>query len=127
VNEISGRGSAKDLYYSFTAGPGEVKLGLEVTASGSTVTVELFDADGNKLLYDENKTSFAVNSSGVSIEEHAKWDLDREEQILMRISHSYPNSLKSFRLKLEGAVKLEEAAEPASSEAPKPAQAPKKY
>jgi hypothetical protein len=117
-DELSGRGSAKDLYYSFTAGPGELKLNLEVTATSSTVTLELFDANANKLVYDENRTAFAVNSNGIPIEEHAKFDLDREEQILMRISCSNPNSLKSFRLKLEGATKLEGASEPEASDKP---------
>jgi hypothetical protein len=134
TNEFSGRASAKDLYYSFTAGPGEVKLSLEVTASASTVTVEMFDANANKLLYDENRNSFAVNSSGIPVEEHARWDLDREEHVLMRISHLNPNALKNFRVKLDGAVRLEgaskiqDAAEPAPSEKSKPAkpQAPKR-
>lgn len=118
TNEVAGRGSARDLYYSFSAGPGEVTLRLEVTADGAIVTVEMFDADANKLQFEDNKTSFSVANNY-----HTRLNLDQRQQVLMRISHQNPNALKSYRLKLDGAVSLEGAsaiddsnAQPAASD-----------
>jgi hypothetical protein len=113
TNEVAGRGSARDLYYSFTAGPGEVTMWLEVTADGAIVTIEMFDADANKLLFEENKTSFAVANKY-----HTRLNLDQKQQVLMRISHQNPNALKSYRLKLDGAVSLEGASAIDDSNAP---------
>jgi len=104
TNEVAGRGSARDLYYSFSAGPGEIKMWLEVTADGAIVTVEMFDADANKLQFEDNKTSFSVANNY-----HTRLNLEQKQQVLMRISHQNPNALKSYRLKLDGAVSLEGA------------------
>jgi hypothetical protein len=113
TNEVAGRASARDLYYSFSAGPGEVKMSLEVTADGAIVTVEMFDADANKLQFEENKTAFSVANNY-----HTRLSLDQRQQILMRISHQNPNALKSYRLKLDGAVSLEGASAIEDSNAP---------
>jgi len=113
TNELAGRASARDLYYSFSAGPGEIKMSLVVTADGAIVTVEMFDADANKLQFDENKTAFSVANNY-----HTRLSLDQRQQILMRISHQNPNALKSYRLKLDGAVSLEGASAIEDSNAP---------
>jgi hypothetical protein len=104
TNEVAGRASARDLYYSFSAGPGDVKMSLEVTADGAIVTVEMFGADANKLQFEGNKTAFSVANNY-----HTRFNLDQRQQVLMRISHQNPNALKSYRLKLDGAVSLEGA------------------
>jgi len=104
TNEVAGRASARDLYYSFSAGPGEVTLSLVVTADGAIVTVEMFDADAHKLQFEENKTAFSVANNY-----HTRLSLDQRQQVLMRISHQNPNALKSYLLKLDGAVSLEGA------------------
>lgn len=113
TNEVAGRASARDLYYSFSAGPGEVKMSLEVTADGAIVTVEMFDANANKLQFEGNKTAFSVASNY-----HTRLNLDQRQQVLMRISHQNPNGLKSYRLKLDGAVSLEGASAIDDSNAP---------
>lgn len=128
-NELSGRGSAKDLYYSFTGGPGEVNLSLEVAGAGSMVTVEMFDKDGARLPLDGNRTSIAVTSSGEPVEQHARLSLAQEAQVLMRVSQTYPNELRSFRLRLNGAAKLEgaskiEETKPPAADKPQPASPP---
>src|SRR6185295_481069 len=77
---------------------------LEVTADGAIVTVEMFDADAHKLQFEENKTAFSVANNY-----HTRLSLDQRQQVLMRISHQNPNALKSYLLKLDGAVSLEGA------------------
>ena len=113
TNEVAGRASARDLYYSFSAGPGEVKMSLVVTADGAIVTVEMFDADDNKLQFEENKTAFSVANNY-----HTRLSLDQKQQVLMRISYQNPNALKSYRLRLDGAVSLEGASAIDDSNAP---------
>jgi hypothetical protein len=61
-NEIKGEGPGKDAvyYYSFTAGPGEVTItvDLKATAYSTAVRFELLDADSNQLLaHNMNATS----------------------------------------------------------------------
>jgi hypothetical protein len=108
AKEVSGRGSSKDLYYAFTAEPGELKFTLNVLGNGSTVTVELFDGEANRLRYENNATTFSVGSSGSEAQQSTSMHFDREQPVLMRISHTYPNDLKNYRLQLDGAVKLGE-------------------
>ncbi len=103
--EISDRIPGKESYYTFVAGPGTVNLTVEVEANGSTMVVEFFDGESRQLRFDNNSTRFSVSSTGKKEKMNAEITLAREETVLMRLSTRYIDSLKSFRLKLNGAVK----------------------
>ncbi len=105
TSEISGVGSEKDLYYSFSAGIGELKLNLSLTAEGSTMDVELFDKDNKSIAYKDNKTIFSVSSSK-SEQKAISVQINEKQNIVMRISHTYPKSIKEYKLELSGAVSL---------------------
>jgi serine/threonine protein kinase len=112
-NEISGRGNDKDLYYVFQAGPGSVKVKLEVEGNGGSVSIELFDAKGERLRSYEYRDRFSLTSNNEgSKDEEAGFELDSEQKLIMRISQSYPNDLRSFKITFDGAVKLEGISQP---------------
>jgi hypothetical protein len=112
-NEVSGRGSEKDLYYSFQAGPGSFKVKLEVEGNGGSVSIELFDPKGERLKSYEYRDRFSLtsNSEGPKDEE-AGFELDSEQKLMMRLSQSSPNDLRSFKITIDGAVKLEGVSQP---------------
>jgi serine/threonine protein kinase len=103
--EISGRTLGNEKYYTVTAGPGIVRLTLEVEANGSTMGVEFFDGNAKQIHFDDNSTKLSVASSGKKEKKSVELSIPREERLLMRVSTNYPDSLKEFRLKLDGAVK----------------------
>ncbi len=104
-NDINGRNPAKEAYYRLQAGPGALRLALEVEGNGATVTAELFDELAKPLLFNDNANRFAVSSTGAKEKKSAEVMLTREEPLVLRLSTSYPASLKEFRLKFEGAFK----------------------
>jgi serine/threonine protein kinase len=103
--EISDRAIGRERYYTFTAGPGTVRLNLEVEANGSTVKVELFDSQSKRLRFNDNSPVISLSSDGKKEKKRSEITLEREENLLMRLSASPPDSLNKFRLKLDGAVK----------------------
>jgi serine/threonine protein kinase len=103
--EISGRALGNEKYYTVTAGPGIVRLTLEVEANGSTMGVEIFDSDAKLIRFDDNSAKLSVSSTGKKEKKSVELSIPREERVLVRLSTSYPDSLKEFRLKLDGAVK----------------------
>jgi serine/threonine protein kinase len=102
--EISDRAIERESYFTFAAGPGTVRLNLEVEANGSTLKVELFDSQSKRLRFHDNSPVFSLSSDGKKEKKRGEIRLEREENLLMRLSAS-PNSLNKFRLKLDGAVK----------------------
>jgi len=109
-NEISGRGSAKDLYYLFTAGPGKASVNVTISGGGSAINVELFDSAGARIRFDNQQQSFSTHPQGdTDSTAEGAFELDREQPVVMRIVHSSPESLRSFRVRLDGAVRLEGA------------------
>jgi hypothetical protein len=94
-----------EKYYTVTAGPGIVRLTLEVEANGSTMGVEIFDSDAKLIRFDDNSAKLSVSSTGKKEKKSVELSIPREERALVRLSTSYPDSLKEFRLKLDGAVK----------------------
>ncbi|MEW6730185.1 MAG: hypothetical protein AB1489_02490, partial [Acidobacteriota bacterium] len=107
--EINGIGTTKDIYYGFTAGPGELKLTLNVIANGGSVYLELFDTEEKRLRYSDNSTSFSLSaSSNNTVEKSLSVRLEDRKRLLLRISNTYPNDIKSYRIKLDGAIELGE-------------------
>ncbi len=103
--ELSGNGLDSDYYYLLRAGPGTVKFDLEVAADGSTFTVELFTADAKPFNFDNGTNKLSVASTGEKARGKAEITLGAEERLLMRLGNTYPNSMKNFRLKMDGAIK----------------------
>jgi serine/threonine protein kinase len=103
--EISDRAIERESYFTFAAGPGPVRLNLEVEAKGSTLKVELFDSQSKRLRFDDNSQAISLSSDGKKERKRGEITLKREENLLMRLSANPPDSLNKFRLKLDGAVK----------------------
>jgi hypothetical protein len=103
--EISDRTLGKEDYFTFAAGPGPLRFYLEVEGGGVTLKVELFDSQSKQLRFDDNSSEFSLTSAGKREKKKLEITLEREENLLMRLSASSPESLKKFRLKLDGAVK----------------------
>ena len=95
----------KDFYYLLRAGPGVATFDLELAADGSTFSVELFDSEAKPFNFDNGQNKFSVASTGEKTRGKAEITLAVEEKLLMRLSATYPNSMKNYRLKLDGAVK----------------------
>jgi hypothetical protein len=111
-NTIKGSGAGKkiDYYYSFTAGPGEVIVTVDLKAkSGSTnADVEVFDADSKIFYLYPNATTTA---------EHAvkKFTLNSKQALILRLS--FDSSAGEYSIKLSGPIELPApAVEPAASE-----------
>ncbi|MBO0723530.1 MAG: hypothetical protein J2P41_22085, partial [Blastocatellia bacterium] len=103
--EISDRALAPENYFTFKAGPGPLRLNLEVEGKGASLKVELFDQQSKRLRFSDNSPEFSLTSSGKREKNKAEIELNGEEKLVLRLSTSSPESLKKFRLKLEGAVK----------------------
>lgn len=107
AKELSGRTIEKDTYYAFTAGPGELTFALSVEAAGTGITLELFDEGAREMRFDDNSTNLSVSSSGKPEEKSAKLVLDRAQPLLLRLTCNYPDSLKSYRIQIGGAVRAD--------------------
>ncbi len=105
--EVTGRNVAKDTYYAFTAGPGTLKLILAIEGDGATLTADLFDSEAKELHFDDSSARQSVSSSGKPEQKSAGITLDREQQVLLRLSNAYPDSTKNYRLQLDGPVKTQ--------------------
>lgn len=103
---FSGQSQKKENYYVFNAGPGEIKFTLNVIAAGAAVDVVLFDDQGEKLHFNNNSSNFSVSSSALNEQDSAQLVLDRQQKLLMRLHTAYPQSLRTFRLKLDGPIQL---------------------
>src|SRR5262249_26306475 len=106
--ELVLRGGPESRIYSFTAGPGELKLTLNVIGNGSTVTVEALDPEQKELRFTGEGSGLSVSSTGSNEQEEARLILDREQRILLALKTSYPDSLEALRLRIEGPAKLPE-------------------
>ncbi len=104
-NQLVNRGNNKDLYYSFEAESGEIKLVLNVIAGGSGVTINLFDENSNLIPF-FNNTDFSLYATYYHNEKATTLlNNTRKQKILMRISNSYSNELRAYRLVLSGPIK----------------------
>ena len=111
ANTIKGTGVGKkvELFYSFTAGPGEVVLTIDLKAkSGSTnADVEVFEAEGTKIFYHYPNATIQ--------NEHAvkKFNVDSKQVLTLRLA--LDGSAGDYSIKLGGAVEL---ADSSSSQTP---------
>jgi len=102
ANTIKGTGVGKkvEYFYSFTAGPGEVVLTIDLKAkSGSTnADVEVFEAEGSKLFYHYPNATIQ--------NEHAvkKFNVDSKQVLTLRLA--LDGSASDYSIKLGGAVEL---------------------
>lgn len=110
-NEISAQtGSEKDLYYTFVAEAGEIDLTLGLMSDGSTITIEFFDKDNNPIAYIDKSTTFSVSSTSNTVTEKSITLLVKEKQnILMRITNTYPRSIKDYSIELIGDLELNQS------------------
>ena len=99
----TGRGSPKDLYYTFEAGPGAVSVALTMTAGGATATVALFDENDAPILFEDGSAELMVSSTGIEQSATRQVPLDRHRRIKLRFSCNYPGDLTAYRLSIEGA------------------------
>ena len=106
----SGAGKKVDYYYSFTAGPGEVAVTVDLKAkAGSTnADVEIFDPDSKIFYLYPNATTTA---------EHAvkRFTLNSKQPLILRLS--FDSSAGEYSIKLSGPVELAApAVDPAASD-----------
>jgi hypothetical protein len=102
-NEIRGNGVGEDIsyYYTFNAGPGEVKVTVDgknkpKNYSGSAIDVEISDLDAKRLL--------RINLGNTQIDERKveRFQLGRRQQVILRIL--LVESTLDYMVRLEGAV-----------------------
>jgi hypothetical protein len=106
-HEITGRASEKDLYYTFAGGPGKVEVYVEGKGNGASVAVEVFDDAGRKLDLKNARDRLSITSSNQELKgESAEFELDREQDLTIRISFTYPQNLESYKVMLKGAVRI---------------------
>jgi hypothetical protein len=99
-----GRGTPKDLYYAFDAGPGALDVALVVVANGSTASVQLFDEHDAPIAFDGGANDLSVASTGGEATGTSRVTLDRRRRVTLRFSSTYPGDLTVYRLSLAGAV-----------------------
>ena len=112
ANTITGSGIGKkvEYYYSFTAGPGEiiVTIDLKAKAGSTNADVEIFDAE-SKIFY--------IYPNATTTAEHAvkKVMLNSKQPLILRLA--LDSSAGEYSIKLSGPVELTApAVEPAASE-----------
>jgi hypothetical protein len=107
ADTIKGAGIGKkvEYFYSFTAGPGEVTVAVDLKANtGATnADVEIFDAESNKVFY--------LFPNATTQGEHAvkKFTLSSKQQVTLRLA--LDASADSYTVKLTGAVEFAPAPE----------------
>ncbi|MBI4852068.1 MAG: serine/threonine protein kinase [Acidobacteria bacterium] len=120
LSEITGSGNEKDLYYTFFANEGELKLNVELVASGGTLNIELFDENNNPIICKDKNRIFSITSKIFSItttdnktiQQSVVAQINKEQHLIMRISNVYPNSIKDYKLQLSGDLDLPSSEEP---------------
>jgi CARDB protein len=110
-NTIEGHGTGKKIeeFYTFTAGPGEVSITVDLTAtSGSTgADVELFNSD-NKIFFNYPNATTTTERSAKRI------SVNTRQVVILRLA--FDASMSKYRVTLGGAVELTPSANPNSIE-----------
>jgi hypothetical protein len=116
-NTIKGAGVGRkvEYYYSFSAGPGEVVLTIDLKAkSGSTgADVEVFDAGSNKIFYFFPKAT-RNNERAVK-----RFRVAHKETVVLRLA--FDLNAGDYTIKLGGSVELAAIDSPARGVKPPPA------
>jgi hypothetical protein len=103
--EIKGELNAKEIeyFYSFTAGPGEVTLTVDVTSSdGTTGTAfELLDADANKVLICCEGAQ--ADSTGTTGRDVKSIKLGKAQTVILHLT-PFKYGTGTYRVRISGAV-----------------------
>ena len=103
--EIKGELNAKEIeyFYSFTAGPGEVTLTVDVTSSdGTTGTAfELLDADANKVLICCEGAQ--ADSTGTTGRDVKSIKLSKGQSVILHLT-PFKYGTGTYRVRISGAV-----------------------
>ena len=113
-SEISFRvAPERELYYSFTAGPGEVTMTFDVLKQQRAVfanaRITLFDRDAKVIRFKDNKDGLDLNSYLTDERVINRIHLDQRQQVTVRIRTTGTDPGR-FRLRLTGAVELNQQA-----------------
>lgn len=101
--EISGKtaDNAKDHFYTFVAGPGEVEVIANLkSASYAAMNVDLFDRDANSL------GSVAITTLGKNERGVGRIKLQRRQTVILGIHTDSTGIAGNFQVRLNGAVQL---------------------
>lgn len=101
--EISGKteDNAKDYFYTFVAGPGEVEVTANLkSASYAAMNVDLFDRDANSL------GSVAITTLGNNERGVERIKLQRRQTVILGIHTDSTGIAGNFQVRLNGAVQL---------------------
>jgi hypothetical protein len=111
----SGVDDKTEYFYSFTAGPGEVNVTLDVKAEKGTavssVDIALFDAKSNKLL-----STYANPDHGGSKRAVESTKVRGTQTLLLEVTVS--QGVDSFKIKLGGAIKIAPSTDDGGTPAP---------
>ena len=104
-DEIKGElnGEEIEYFYSFTAGPGEVTITVDVKSSGGTTgtAFELLDSDANKVLICCEGAQ--AGSTGESGREVASIKLGKRQTVILHLT-PFKYGTGSYRVRISGAV-----------------------
>lgn len=122
IVEGEGDGKAESVYYAFTATKGDVKVTIDAkTDDRSTpLRVALLDEDGNELL------PIYVVAKGAGARETKIKRFVRDTKVILKIRMDDDRDVKllTYKIKLDGAVKIEAAPMPETTPTPEPTPTP---
>ena len=106
-NEIKGELTSEEIeyFFSFTAGPGEVTLTVDVKSSGGTTgtAFELLDSNANKVLICcEGAQAGSTDESGREI---ASIKLDKRQTVILHLT-PFKYGTGTYRVRISGAAAL---------------------
>ena len=108
-DEIRGELNGKEIeyFYSFTAGPGEVTLTVDVKSSGGTTgtAFELLDADANKVLICCEGAQ--ADSTGTTGRDVKSIKLGKRQTVILHMT-PFTYGTGTYRVRISGAAELAE-------------------
>jgi hypothetical protein len=106
---ISGSNPEKESYYSFTAGPGTVKVTLNLETTYGHMKIEFFSPDLKPVNFEPPGLELRLGEYKMTKrEETMTLTFSREQRVLMRIiSTTIGGASLRYRVKLDGAVKFQ--------------------
>lgn len=106
-NEIKGDldGSEIEYFFSFTAGPGEITITVDVKSSGGTTgtAFELLDADANKVLICCEGAQ--ADSSGTTGRDVASIKIAKRQTVVLHLTPFHYGE-GTYRVRISGATNL---------------------
>jgi hypothetical protein len=107
-DEVKGelRGEEVEYFYSFTAGPGEVTITVDVKSSGGTTgtAFELLDSDANKvLLCCEGAQADSTGSTGRDVQ---TIKIGKRQTVILHLT-PFKYGTGTYRVRISGAVNVD--------------------